>query len=79
MPMSDHDWSKPAAVAIPKEGYFELGRLPPAWTCHWVRCKSRSAGCSSSPTPWPAGSPATWSRRRQHKLTTFCVIRRDLP
>src|SRR6202000_1551581 len=26
MPMSDHDWSKPAAVAIPKEGYFELER-----------------------------------------------------
>lgn len=24
--MSDHDWSKPAAVAIPKEGYFELER-----------------------------------------------------
>src|SRR3954447_14083528 len=22
----DHDWSKPAAVAIPKEGYFELER-----------------------------------------------------
>ncbi|MGO9926546.1 MAG: hypothetical protein ACLPLP_10545, partial [Mycobacterium sp.] len=26
MPATDHDWSKPAAVAIPKEGYFELER-----------------------------------------------------
>jgi hypothetical protein len=26
MPMSNHDWSKPAAKAIPKEGYFELER-----------------------------------------------------
>ena len=26
MPTSDHDWSKPAAMAIPKEGYFELER-----------------------------------------------------
>ena len=24
--MSEHDWSKPAAIAIPKEGYFELER-----------------------------------------------------
>ena len=33
MPMSDHDWSKPAAVAIPKEGYFELeqGRYGPIY------------------------------------------------
>ncbi len=26
MPTTDHDWSKPAAMAIPKEGYFELER-----------------------------------------------------
>ena len=26
MPATDHDWSKPAAMAIPKEGYFELER-----------------------------------------------------
>ena len=26
MPAIDHDWSKPAAMAIPKEGYFELER-----------------------------------------------------
>jgi hypothetical protein len=26
MPTSDHDWSKPAAMAIPKEGYVELER-----------------------------------------------------
>jgi hypothetical protein len=33
MPASDHDWSKPAAVAIPKEGYFELerGRYGPVY------------------------------------------------
>jgi hypothetical protein len=26
----EHDWSKPAAMAIPEEGYFELkrGRYP---------------------------------------------------
>jgi hypothetical protein len=26
MPAADRDWSKPAAMAIPKEGYFELER-----------------------------------------------------
>ena len=26
MPATDHDWTKPAAMAIPKEGYFELER-----------------------------------------------------
>ena len=26
MPATDHEWSKPAAVALPKEGYFELER-----------------------------------------------------
>ncbi|MFE3002221.1 hypothetical protein ACFXG4_45550 [Nocardia sp. NPDC059246] len=26
MPSADQDWSKPAALAIPKEGYFELQR-----------------------------------------------------
>ena len=26
MPASDQDWSKPAMMAIPKEGYFELER-----------------------------------------------------
>ena len=26
MPTNDHDWTKPAAMAIPKEGYFELER-----------------------------------------------------
>ena len=26
MPATDHDWTKPAALAIPKEGYFELER-----------------------------------------------------
>jgi len=26
MPATDQDWSKPAAMAIPKEGYFELQR-----------------------------------------------------
>jgi hypothetical protein len=26
VPATDHDWSKPAAMAIPKEGYFELER-----------------------------------------------------
>ena len=26
MPTTDHDWIKPAAMAIPKEGYFELER-----------------------------------------------------
>jgi hypothetical protein len=26
MPATDHEWSKPAAKAIPKEGYFELQR-----------------------------------------------------
>ena len=26
MSATDHDWTKPAAVAIPKEGYFELER-----------------------------------------------------
>ena len=33
MPASDHDWSKPAAMAIPKEGYFELerGRYGPVY------------------------------------------------
>ena len=33
MPTSDHDWSKPAAKAIPKEGYFELerGRYGPVY------------------------------------------------
>jgi hypothetical protein len=33
MPMSDHDWSKPAAVAIPQEGYFEheRGRYGPIY------------------------------------------------
>ena len=33
MPMSDPDWSKPAAKAIPKEGYFELerGRYGPVY------------------------------------------------
>ena len=33
MPASDRDWSKPAAMAIPKEGYFELeeGRYGPVY------------------------------------------------
>ncbi|MGO9032225.1 hypothetical protein [Mycobacterium sp.] len=33
MPTTDHDWSKPAAMAIPKEGYFELeqGRYGPVF------------------------------------------------
>ena len=26
MSATDHDWTKPAAMAIPKEGYFELER-----------------------------------------------------
>jgi hypothetical protein len=26
MAVTDHDWTKPAALAIPKEGYFELER-----------------------------------------------------
>src|ERR1700752_4514393 len=26
MPATDHQWSKPAAMAIPAEGYFELQR-----------------------------------------------------
>ena len=26
MSTTDRDWSKPAAMAIPKEGYFELER-----------------------------------------------------
>jgi hypothetical protein len=26
MPTNDHDWSRPAAMAIPEEGYFELQR-----------------------------------------------------
>jgi len=26
MAATDHDWSKPAAMAVPKEGYFELER-----------------------------------------------------
>ncbi|MDT5255838.1 MAG: hypothetical protein QOD10_918 [Mycobacterium sp.] len=26
MPVTDHEWSKPAAMAIPAEGYFELQR-----------------------------------------------------
>ncbi|KUI24843.1 hypothetical protein AU196_15470 [Mycobacterium sp. IS-1742] len=26
MPITDHDWRRPAAVAIPAEGYFELER-----------------------------------------------------
>ena len=26
MSTTDHDWTKPAAIAIPKEGYFELER-----------------------------------------------------
>src|SRR5947209_16949456 len=26
MPASDHDWNQPAAMAIPKEGYFEFER-----------------------------------------------------
>ena len=26
MPATDHQWSKPAAMAIPAEGYFELER-----------------------------------------------------
>jgi hypothetical protein len=33
MPMSVHDWSKPAAIAIPEEGYFKLerGRYGPVY------------------------------------------------
>ena len=33
MPASDHDWSKPAAMAIPREGYLELerGRYGPVY------------------------------------------------
>ena len=33
MPASDHDWNRPAAMAIPKEGYFELerGRYGPVY------------------------------------------------
>ena len=33
MRTTDHDWSKPAAMAIPKEGYFELeqGRYGPVF------------------------------------------------
>jgi len=33
IPASDHDWNKPAAVAIPAEGYFELerGRYGPVY------------------------------------------------
>ena len=26
MSATDHNWTKPAALAIPKEGYFELER-----------------------------------------------------
>ena len=38
----DHDWSKPAAMAIPKEGYFELERgrygpiFPPDAGLLWI-------------------------------------------
>ncbi|WP_228002233.1 hypothetical protein [Nocardia australiensis] len=33
MPATSHDWSKPAAMTIPKEGYFELvrGRYGPTY------------------------------------------------
>jgi hypothetical protein len=27
MSATDHDWTKPAALAIPKDGYFELDHL----------------------------------------------------
>ena len=36
MPATDQTWSKPAAIAIPKEGYFELerGRYGPVYPAH---------------------------------------------
>jgi hypothetical protein len=53
MPTTDHDWTEPAAMAIPEEGYFELERgrygpiypRAPAKSLRWSRWWRHAETC----------------------------------
>ena len=67
-----NDWTKPAAMAIPKEGYFKLeqGRYGPIFPRPLRAMASRSSRRSSLAGSKPSASTARRSRRRWRATRT---------
>ncbi len=61
MAESERDWTKPAAIAISKEGYFELerGRYGPVYP----RTPACPCSCSARPASRPCSPISKASRR----------------
>ena len=64
-----HDWTKPAAIAIPKEGYFELerGRYGPVFPAPRPAMASRSSRRSRRVARTRSANTARPSKQRSPK------------